>query len=117
MAGLERLRRRTDFLRIAAGRRKWVTPSLILQTLPQDETARGSEGIGVGFTASRRVGNAVTRNRARRRLRAAAAAVMTDHAARGFDYVLVARLETPRRKYQALLADLEDALRHLGTWR
>jgi len=117
MAGLERLRRRADFLRIAAGRRRWVTPSLILQTLPQEDSTRGSRGIGVGFTASRRVGNAVTRNRARRRLRAAAAAVMEGHAARGFDYVLIARAGTPKREYRALLADLEDALRHLGTWR
>ena len=117
MAELERLRRRADFLRIAAGRRKWVTRGLILQTLPRDGIARGSEGIGLGFTASRRVGNAVTRNRARRRLRAAAATVMSDHAARGFDYVLIARPETPRREYEALLADLEDALRRLGVWR
>jgi ribonuclease P protein component len=116
MAGMQRLRRRADFLRVAAGRRKWVTPSLILQTLPQVDRSSGSERIGVGFTASQRVGNAVDRNRAKRRLRAAANALMARHAAPGFDYVLIARLETPRREYRALLADLEDALRHLGTW-
>jgi ribonuclease P protein component len=117
MAKLQSLRRRADFLRIAAGRRKWATPSLILQTLPQSVAIPGAQQIGVGFTASRRVGNAVIRNRARRRLRAAAAAVMRDHAAPGFDYVLIARAETPKRAYGALLADLENALRRLGTWR
>ena len=117
MARLERLRRRADFLRIAAGRHKWVTRSLILQALPQEDGQPHGEAITVGFTASRRIGNAVMRNRARRRLRAAAAALMSEHAVHGFDYVLIARAETPKREYRALLADLEDALRHLGTWR
>jgi ribonuclease P protein component len=117
MTELQSLRRRADFLRIAAGRRKWATPSLILQTLPQPDAVPDTGRIGVGFTASRRVGNAVIRNRARRRLRAAAAEMLPEHAAPGFDYVLIARAETPKRDYRALLADLEDALRRLGTWR
>jgi len=117
MAKLQSLRRRADFLRIAAGRRKWATPSLILQTLPKSDATLGASQIRVGFTASRRIGNAVTRNRARRRLRAAAAALMRNHAAHGFDYVLIARAETPKRAYEALLADLEDAMRRLGAWR
>jgi len=117
MAALERLRRRTDFLRVAAGRRKWVTPSLILQTLPREAPDPVSEILGVGFTATRKVGNAVVRNRARRRLRAAAAAVMGHNAAPGFDYVLIARAETSKRPYGMLIGDLETALRRLGTWR
>lgn len=128
MAALERLRRRADFLRVAAGRRKWVAPGLILQTLASvPETpvstqsrysgARKAEAIRVGFTATRKIGNAVTRNRARRRLRAAATAVMPRHAQPGFDYVLIARAETPKRVYAALLGDLETALRRLGAWR
>ena len=122
MAALERLRRRSDFLRVAAGRRKWVAPGLILQTLASDpeasETrARRPETIRIGFTATRKIGNAVTRNRARRRLKAAAAAVMPLHARPGFDYVLIARAETPTRVYGALLGDLETALRRLGAWR
>ena len=123
MAALERLRRRADFLRVAAGRRKWVAPGLILQTLasvpetPASIPARQAEAIRVGFTATRKIGNAVTRNRARRRLRAAAAAVMPRHAQPGFDYVLIARAETPKRVYAALLGDLETALRRLGAWR
>jgi ribonuclease P protein component len=113
---LGRLKRRADFLRVAGGKRKWVTPGLILQTLPCpaeeiEPTAR------VGFTATRKIGGAVERNRARRRLRAAAANLMPGHAAPDFDYVLIARAETPTRPYGALLADLETALRKLGTWR
>jgi len=123
MTALERLRRRADFLRVAAGRRKWVAPGLILQTLASvpeaspSSPAQHAEAIRIGFTATRKIGNAVTRNRARRRLRAAAAAVMPRHAQPGFDYVLIARAETPKRVYAALLGDLETALRRLGAWR
>jgi ribonuclease P protein component len=116
MAVLERLKRRADFLRVAGGRRKWVTPGLIVQTLARAPADGASEAIRVGFTATRKIGNAVIRNRARRRLRAAAAGVMSRHAASGFDYVLIARAETPKRSYAALIDDLETALRRLGTW-
>ena len=116
MAALERLKRRADFLRVADGRRKWVTPGLILQTLARAPADNASEAIRVGFTATRKIGNAVVRNRARRRLRAAVADVMTRHAAAGFDYVLIARAETPKRPYAALIEDLETALRRSGTW-
>lgn len=116
MAALERLKRRADFLRVADGRRKWVTPGLIVQTLPRAPADEAGAAIRIGFTATRKIGNAVTRNRARRRLRAAAGSVMTRHAAPGFDYVLIARADTPRRPYAALVGDLEAALRRLGTW-
>ena len=116
MAALERLKRRADFLRVADGRRKWVTPGLILQTLARASADDARDAVRVGFTATRKIGNAVTRNRARRRLRAAAASVMARHAVRGFDYVLIARAETPKRPYAALIEDLETALRRSGTW-
>jgi len=115
MRALERLRRRADFLRAATSRRKWVTPSLILQAMPRG-TQPASDAIRVGFTASRKVGNAVIRNRARRRLRAAAAALLPGHATAAFDYVLIARAETPKRDYRLLLGDLEAALRRIDAW-
>ncbi len=68
----------------------------------------------VGFTASRRVGNAVARNRAKRRLRAAAATVLPQQGKAGTDYVLIARADTGTRRYAALIADLEGALRQVG---
>lgn len=68
----------------------------------------------MGYTASRRVGNAVARNRAKRRLRAAAAAVLPAHGRDSMDYVLIARAGTGARPYAELLADLEGALRQLS---
>lgn len=115
MAGIARLKRRAEFLRVAESRRKSVTPGLILQALRH--AAADATAARVGFTASRKVGISVERNRARRRLRAAVDRVMPLHAAPGHDYVLIARAATIRRPFAALLGDLETALRQLGTWR
>ena len=112
MAPVQRLTRRSEFLKVASGRRKSVAPGLILQALPQAEGA-----LRVGFTASRKVGNAVARNRARRRLRAAAAQVLPAHAAMGQDYVVIARLETLERPFGDLLCDLTAGLKRLGVYR
>jgi ribonuclease P protein component len=66
--------------------------------------------IRVGLTVSRKVGNAVVRNRARRRLRAVANEVLPRLAAPGLDYVLIGRAQTPHRAYATLIADLGRAL-------
>jgi ribonuclease P protein component len=114
MAPLPRLTRRAEFLKVAAARRKWAAPGLILQAAGAPQ---GAVSWRVGFTASRKVGNAVARNRARRRLRAVSAAVLPAHAEAGHDYVLIARSATLLRNYGALLADLEEGLRRLGLYR
>jgi ribonuclease P protein component len=117
MATVGRLTRRPEFLRVADGRRKWVAPGLILQALDRQLPAAAAGGEGrearVGFTASAKVGNAVARNRARRRLKAAAAAMLPLHGRPATDYVLIARIETLTRPFPALLQDLEAALRRL----
>jgi len=118
MAVVERLKRRPEFLRVAGARRKWVAAGLILQAdrrIPPGEGA--SDGLRVGFTVSRKVGNAVARNRARRRLRAAAALVLPRRAVPGHDYVIVGRAATLTRTFPGLMEDLEAGLRRLGLWR
>jgi ribonuclease P protein component len=64
----------------------------------------------IGFTASRKVGGAVQRNRAKRRLRAAAAATLPLLGRQGHDYVLVARTATLSRRFAELIRDLSKAL-------
>jgi ribonuclease P protein component len=117
-----RLTHRPEFLRVAATRRRWAAPGLILQVAESPGSPAGASRepnipFRLGFTASRKVGGAVQRNRARRRLRAAAAAIMPAHAAHGMDYVLVARAETVTRAFSGLLGDLEAGLRRLRLWR
>ncbi len=109
---LATLKIRADFLRVAATRRKAVTPGLILQAAPQPGSA-GDAAPRVGFTASRKVGNAVIRNRAKRRLRVAAAEILPVRGKSGTDYVLIARSGTAERPYPALLDDLAGALRRI----
>jgi len=69
--------------------------------------------IRYGITASRKVGNAVARNRAKRRLRAAAVEVLPTAAAPGYDVVLIARAATVERPFAALKADLAKGLAKL----
>ena len=75
---LATLKIRADFLRVAAGRRKAVTPGLDIAGRAAAAGLAGGRAVRVGFTASRKVGNAVVRNRAKRRLRAAAAEILPD---------------------------------------
>ncbi|WP_454020489.1 ribonuclease P protein component [Azospirillum sp. Marseille-Q6669] len=115
-----RLKRRPEFLAVAGTRRKHVAPGLILQVRRHDERQRPAPGeppIRLGLTASRKVGNAVVRNRARRRLREAARQILIAHAAPGHDFVLVARAATAERPWTELLGDLIAALKRLGLWR
>lgn len=113
MTKIARLKRRVEFLAVAASRRKHVTPGLILQAAPHV----GADFARVGFTASKKVGIAVARNRARRRLRAAAERVIGRHGTPGHDFVLIARTATLTRPFDALLGDLEAALKQVGAYR
>ena len=70
--------------------------------------------VRVGYTCSKKLGNAVARNRAKRRLRALAREILPDAARPGWDYVLVGRPEaTATRDFALLRADLEGALRRV----
>ena len=168
MAGtLARLKRRADFLEVAAARHKWVAPGLIVQArrrpgaeapnakdpaassapgllvgrpscesmptgmTPPGETRasdkpggarRGDKKVDpslarVGFTVSRKVGHAVARNRARRRLRAALASLDAKNVAGGVDLVVIGRTETLIRPFPDLVGDLVQALKRLGVWQ
>ena len=84
------LTKRRDFIAASHGRRQG-TPGIHLQGRRRDD---GSDAVRVGYTCSKKVGNAVARNRAKRRLRAVARLVLPRHGRPGWDYVLVGRPET-----------------------
>ena len=108
---LVHLKKRGEFLRVASTRRKFVTPSLILQARPHNKSEVGEAApMRVGFTVSRRVGNAVVRNRVRRRLCAVAEAVMPEFAAANIDFVIIGRPAARDQKFASLTGHLKSAL-------
>jgi ribonuclease P protein component len=112
---LARLKTRRDFLRVAETRKRAALPGLILQVRPHDAAESDvAAPIRVGFTVSRKVGNAVVRNRVRRRLRAVADQVIAERAKPHRDYVLIGRRETQDRTFADLLSDLDAALDRTG---
>ena len=107
--GLTILTKRADFLAAARARRV-STPAFTLQYRARD--AGEADGIRVGFTCSKKVGNAIARNRAKRRLREIARIIIPEQGVDGFDYVLIGRRETTAtREFEALKTDLSDALK------
>lgn len=109
MASPPRLKRRREFLRVAGKGSRAARPSLVLQALP--DTAGP---LRVGFTATKKLGNAVARNRAKRRLREAARLTLSADAPEGWDLVLIGREGTGTRAFNLIMADLRGALRQVG---
>ena len=108
---IRRLVSRPQFLAAAKGVSQ-ARGAVVVQRLDRRD---GLTHIGVGFTATRKVGGAVVRNRAKRRLRQAAQALIPLHGLPGSDYVLIARMGTVGREWDRLLDDVKSALTRLAT--
>lgn len=112
---VERLKKRADFLRAARAPRV-ATPGFIVQM--RRRAAHEPSGVRVGFTCSKKVGNAVARNRAKRRLREVARLVLPTDGRDGMDYVLIGRAGvTATRPFADLVTDFRRALRQLHDGR
>ena len=114
---METLKKRSSFLYVREGA-KWISPTLVLQARvrpgqPTDEESGNICLPRFGFTASKKVGNAVQRNRAKRRLREAVRHLTFDKgmkpARNTYDYVLIARLDTLRLGFDEILKDMSIA--------
>lgn len=122
---LPRLKKRREFLQVAQTRIKWVAPGFILQVRKRPKRAlytnalsreshTGPANVRIGFTVSKKVGNAPERNRAKRRLRALADLVLSQTDVSGCDLVLIGRRETLVHPFKRMEKDLKKALRRTG---
>jgi ribonuclease P protein component len=105
-----RLKKRAEFLRVASKGRKAPMPGLVLQALPRNDALPAK----LGFTVTKKVGNAVVRNRTRRRLKEAARLLLREHPVTGVDLVLIGRDGTRARPFPSLREDLVKALKRAG---
>ena len=100
------IRNRADFLAMRDGARA-NTPGFLLLSKKNPENGRG---VRYGLTVTRKIGNAVCRNRIKRRFREVVRTVLPKYGAPGVDYVLIARGAAYNRNFDALLDDLKRAL-------
>lgn len=118
---LGRLKKRAEFLHVRKGKYK-AQGAIVVQARKSPvndgmsgKVFHGAQTIRVGFTATKKIGNAVTRNRAKRRLREVARAVLPRCGMAGYDYVFIARGTTALRPYEKLMQDAEKAVLSLSS--
>ncbi len=115
MSKVLHLRKRKDFLRVRDTGKSIATAGLVLQIAPSNIDA--DSALRLGFTVTSKLGNAVKRNRIKRRLRAVAREVMGKSATTGYDYVIIGRFRAIDREFISLVKDLKYALHNMGTFK
>ncbi len=107
------IKNRSGFLHVREGL-SFARPGLVIQMRANPD---GTQGIRVGFTATKKIGNAVIRNRAKRRLRALAREILPQRGQPGMDYVFIARYNTAKLPWSRLVGETQKALSRLDEMR
>lgn len=108
------LKKRQEFIDIAKKGDSVATKGLVLQVLPFSN--ENESIINIGFTATKKIGNAVKRNKVKRKLRSLAREIISEKADSKYKYVLIGRYSTTSRKLSDLEKDLKYALHKTGTY-
>lgn len=104
------IKKRSDFLLAAASGKKFITNSLILQMVKRSAAHPTTpETVRIGYTVTKKMGNAVIRNRIKRRLRESARLISAKHGQSGYDYVIVSRHKALTCNFSDLQRDMEFA--------
>ena len=110
-AALPSLKASADFQRISRMGKRWTFPSFIMQALKRESA---DSSFRLGLTVSRKVGNAVTRNRAKRRLREMVRLYETPQKLAGWDIVLIGRASASERDFSLMKQDFLQGLKNMG---
>lgn len=113
---LEHLRKRSEFVAMVHGKRIH-TSSFVLQVRKRDTHSgdgKGNDNMRVGYTVTKRTGNAVVRNRIKRRLREVAQQSLPQKGAYGHDYVLIGKRAALNAQFSSLISDMKNALKKLS---
>ena len=113
---IDKLKDRRDFQNIARNARRWTGSCFVVQARA---SANPDSLFRFGLTASRKVGNAIVRNRCKRRLREVVRGLAREAATaqtplKGYDLVIIARTSCATADFAVLGADLRRACQHLG---
>ena len=108
MSDMKTIPSRAGFLAARSKGKKALARGLVIQAVIRD-----SDDWRIGLTATKKIGNAVTRNRARRRMRALARDHLSPLAKNGIYYVLIARHDTATANWQDMVNGLQKAIRYL----
>ena len=116
-SSIQVIRKRSDFLAANRGKR-FVAPGFILLVHRRRSSARGNDisenTVRYGITVTKKIGNAVTRNRMKRRFRALLAEALPDLGISGADHIMIGRKQDGERAFGDLLHDLRKGLKHLA---
>lgn len=108
------IRKRPDFLAANRGKR-FVSPGFVLLAHKRrEEHPIPPSAVRYGITVTKKIGNAVARNRMKRRFRALLAELLPQYGMKGADHIMIGRKESKERDFAAMKADLEKALKHLA---
>ncbi|GAA0477073.1 ribonuclease P protein component [Parasphingorhabdus litoris] len=111
---IEVIRKRPDFLAANRGKR-FVTPAFILLAYKRPEgDSVDKEVVRYGITVTKKIGNAVARNRMKRQFRALLAELLPQYGITGADHIMIGRKQSEKRDFAAMRSDLEKALKHLA---
>lgn len=111
------IQRRSDFLQAASTGKKFITSTLVLQMLARNTAHPAGDGPRIGYTVTRKMGGAVSRNRIKRRLREAVRKAAPAHALPGHDYVVIARHKALDCPFSDLVRDMEFAFSRIPTMK
>ncbi len=114
---LNTIKKRADFLSVTAKGKRFITGTFILQMLPRPEGHYTGEPPRFGFTVTKKMGNAVTRNRIKRRLREAVRQSATPYTLPWHDYVMVPRHKAKECDFQVLVRDMEFAFSRITSMK